>query len=133
MRCYLAACDNFKIFLIDFTTLKKMAQWWLDWRRMFARQKEKIEITVETSESWEVQWFRQSKTECCPTCGAETFYIPPEIAAQVIRKDDEAIKNFLKSGQIHYGERAENETLICLSSLKKAAAQNTTRKILEDE
>lgn len=106
---------------------------WLDWRRMFARRKEKVEITVETRESWEVRWFRQSRAEQCPTCRAETIFIPPEIAAEIIQADAETIKNLMESGRVHFGDTAENERLICLSSLKKTAAQNTTQKFLKDE
>lgn len=106
---------------------------WLDWRRMFARRREKIEITIETSESWEIRRFRQSQAERCPVCRAETIFIPPDLAAQIAQTSENAIEDILKNAAVHFIENAEKQPLICLSSLKKTLTKDAAQKYLKDE
>lgn len=95
-----------------------MAQW-LSWRWLFSRRKERIEISVETKESWEVHWFKKSRAELCPLCEAETIFIPLDLGAQIIQASVEEIENLVKNGNVHFRQTAEMERLVCLSSLKK--------------
>jgi hypothetical protein len=106
---------------------QKMTQW-LFGRRLFSRRPEKIQITVETCETWDVQWFRQSRIELCPICGAETVFIPPPQAAQIVQFDAAELERFLANGNVHFKQTPENERLICLDSLKRTLEHNSTRR-----
>lgn len=109
-----------------------MAQW-LNWRWLFWRRREKIEITVETTESWEIHWLRRSKTENCPFCQAEAIFVPRDLGAQIIRADLDAIEKMVTSGKVHVTLSDDKESLICLASLKKSVEKKSVRKILKDE
>ena len=112
-----------------------MAQWF-DWRRLFSPRRKKIEITVETNESWEIRWLRKSRTELCRTCKTETVFVPSELGAQIAQTEIEVIENLLSSGKVHFYESPEREKLICLSSLNgefekqngKKSRKNDARK-----
>lgn len=109
-----------------------MAQWF-NWRGLFSRRRERIEISVETRESWEVHWFKKSRAEHCPLCEAETIFIPFDLGAQIIQVDMEAIENLVKSGKVHFRQTPEMEKLICLSSLKKSMEKGSTQKLLKEK
>lgn len=91
---------------------------WLNRRGFFSRRREKIEITVETKESWEINWFRRSKTSQCPHCRAETIFIPAEIGNQIIKADEDEFEKLLSDGKIHFTNSTDQEKMICLTSLK---------------
>ena len=106
-----------------------MAQWKI-LRGLFSRPKEKIEITIETNESWEISWFRKSRTESCPVCRTETISVPEELGAEIIGKDLSEIRELMRNEEIHYFNPDGNETLICLASLKKAFERSRSQRIL---
>lgn len=109
-----------------------MAQW-LNWRWLFSRRRERIEISVETKESWEVHWFKKSRAELCPLCEAETIFIPFDLGAQIIQTEVEEIENLVRNGKVHFRQTAEMEKLICLSSLKKSMEKNSTQNFLKEK
>lgn len=92
-----------------------MAQW-LNRLGIFPRRKEKIEITVETKESWEINLFRQSRTDFCPRCKSDTVFIPPDLGVRIVGDGIEKIEDLMKSGAVHFTNTPEK--LVCLSSLK---------------
>lgn len=107
-----------------------MTQWFLE-LGLFRRRKERIEIAVETNETWKVEWFRESRSELCPVCGAETIFIPAEIGAQVVRADSAVIEDLLDTGQVHSSDGADGESRICLSSLKRSMEKESLKKFLK--
>jgi hypothetical protein len=60
---------------MDFTLMQKMSQW-IRAHRPFQRRSERIEITIETSETWDLEWRSQSRNEVCPKCGCESTLLP---------------------------------------------------------
>jgi hypothetical protein len=108
-----------------FTTMSKLTQWFFG-REPESRRKEKVEITVETKETWDVRWFRQSRAEMCLICRTETIFVPLDLAAQIIRTEIERIENLVSNGEIHFREDFENEKLICFASLKRAMENSST-------
>jgi hypothetical protein len=107
--------------------MQKMTQWFSD-LGFFRHRKARIEITVETNETWGVEWFRQSRGELCPTCGAETIFIPSNLGAQVVRVEEELIDGLIENGRVHFSEGGEDERLICLSSLKRSTEKHSVEK-----
>lgn len=91
---------------------------WLNRRGFFSRRREKIEITVETKESWEINWFRRSKTSECPNCQAETIFIPAVMGIQIIKTDENEFEKLISDGKIHFTGSTDKEKMICLTSLK---------------
>lgn len=112
--------------------MNTMAQWF-DWRRLFSPRKEKIEVTVETNESWEIHLFRKSTTEFCRTCRTKTIFVPSELGARIIQTDNAVIENLLSSGKVHFYESPEKEKLICLSSLNGEFEKQGAKKFREND
>lgn len=111
--------------------MQKMTQWFFG-LVPFRRRKEKIEITVETNETWGVQWFRQSKSEICPVCGSVTIFISPDLGAQLVQADISLIRGLIDSGQVHFNESDKNEQLICLSSLKRSMEKHSLETLVTE-
>lgn len=86
--------------------------------RLFLRDKEKIKITIETNESWEVQLLQKTIIKHCEKCGTETFFVPGKLAKEIVHSDDMTIKELLENGNLHLNISPENKSLICLRSLK---------------
>lgn len=90
-----------------------------NWRRWFHRRREKIEITVETSGSWEIRHFTKSRTGFCAACKTETIFVPAALGAQMLKSEKSLIEKLLDEEKIHFqNETGENE-LICFASLKR--------------
>lgn len=100
---------------------------WKNLRDFFSRQKEKVEITVETKESWEVHWFKKSRAELCRVCKAETIFVPTNLAAQIVRAEKVPIENLLTDEEIHFRQSSNEEKLVCLASLKRALEKHSTQ------
>jgi hypothetical protein len=99
--------------------MQRMTQWFFG-LRIFARQKKKVEITVETSETWGIKWFRQSKSEICTQCGAETIFVSPDLGVQIVGPEPAVIYGLIDSGRVHSNGKQGHERLICLSSLRQS-------------
>ena len=106
-----------------------MAQWF-NWRGLFSRRRKRIEISVETRESWQVCRFKESITELCPLCRAETIFIPLDSGVRIFQSDVYIIENLIKTGKVHFRQSADMEKLICLFSLQESTAENSTKKYL---
>ncbi len=107
---------------------------WLNWWKIFTRSKQKIEITVETKESWEINWFRRSKTSLCPVCKMETVFVPAELGVRIMETDKTEIEKLISDGKAHFNESSGTEKLICLSSLKnEVEGRTTSMKFLQNE
>jgi hypothetical protein len=91
----------------------------------FAASKKSIEITVETNETWNFHWFRQTRSELCPICGAETIFIPVDLGEKVVRADIRFIDELIEGGQVHF-DTAAKEDLLCLSSLRRSMEKYST-------
>lgn len=102
---------------------------WLSGLSPFKGPKARIEITVETNETWDVQWFRQSKSELCPVCGAETIFIPFDLGTQVVRAETRFIEELIEHSQVHFSRAGPEKQLICLSSLKRSVEEHSLKKI----
>ncbi len=94
--------------------------------RLFPKAKEKIEITIELSESWEVHHLEKTKIRYCSKCGTETFFVPGNLAQEIVHADDETIAQLLANKNLHLSGSPENKSLICLKSLK---TELTNKKI----
>jgi hypothetical protein len=106
---------------------------WLNRRGFFSRGTEKIEITVETKESWEINWFRRSKTSQCPHCKAETVFVPADLGLQIIKADGNEIEKLISDGKIHFTDTNDKEKMICLTSLKNEyETRKNTLKIIKN-
>lgn len=90
-----------------------------NWRKWFRTHKEKIEITVETSRSWEVRHFTKSRTGFCPACETETIFIPATLGTQVLDSEKRLIENLLAEKKIHLQNKTGEIKLICFASLKR--------------
>jgi hypothetical protein len=109
----------------------KMTQWFFR-HGLFWRRREKIEITVETKESWEISWLRQSKTEFCSICQTETIFLPPELGAQIANVESSAIESLIVRGKIHIKQTPPEEKLVCLASLKRELEKENKTKFLKE-
>jgi hypothetical protein len=87
--------------------------------KLFRKQKERIEITIETNESWEVHSLQKTVTNHCQECGKETVFVPTDLGMQIAQANEEEITNLLTAGKLHLTDSAEEKKLVCLQSLKK--------------
>ncbi len=90
-----------------------------NWRGWFSRRKEKIEVSVETQESWKINWLKKSRIAYCPACKTDTFFISMESAAQTINNEKRFVENLSADKKVHFRQRENEKTLVCLASLKK--------------
>lgn len=98
-------------------------QWFCE-HEWFKRDRERIEITVETKESWEIHWLRQSRAQMCRICQTETIFIPVDLGTQIVQTENRFVENLIADGKIHFRQSADNDRLICLASLKKEIEKN---------
>ena len=91
--------------------------------RFFSKQTERIEITVETNEFWEMQIVKRTRTFRCPKCEAETVFIPADLGMKIIETDDGKTTNPIAEGTLHTSNLQGEKVLVCLQSL-----QNILRK-----
>lgn len=95
-----------------------MAQW-CNWRRLFSRRREKIEISVETKESWEIRWTNRSNKQLCPFCQIETLFLPVDEIALMLRVELRFVEKLLNQENVHFLITKENEYLICVDSVRQ--------------
>ena len=95
-----------------------MAQWF-NWRALFSRRREKIEISVETKESWEFRRTKRSNKQLCPFCQIETLFLPVDEIALMLRVEIHFIEKLLDEENIHLVTTPENEYLLCVDSVKQ--------------
>lgn len=92
---------------------------WKNFRKFLSREKEKIEITIETKESWEINWLRKSRVEFCGICRAETIFISAQVLRQIVKDENFLFEMLLEEKNLHFQNDQNRENLICLTSVKK--------------
>lgn len=107
--------------------MHKMAQWFFG-LRPFRRREGRIEITVETNETWGIQWFRQRESEHCPKCGAETVFVPADTGTEVPKADIEFLRRLIDNGRVHIKEVSDKDRLIRLNSLERVTNEDKNTK-----
>lgn len=87
---------------------------------MFPARRERIEITIETDESWEMRLFSGVKIRCfCSLCDRVTDFVPAELGRRIIRSDEETFADLVADGSIHSADGGTGaEQMLCLASLK---------------
>lgn len=112
-------CDRY----VDSTMMRKMSQWFWPLRR-FHKRRERIEITIETSETWDYQWLRENRSEDCPKYGCESVFVPPDVGAEVIRVDTTLLNGWAETGRVHFSEYPTDDRPFCLKSLGSQRESN---------
>lgn len=112
------------------TMMQRMTQWFF--RLGTLARKKRVEITVETNETWGIKWFRQSKSELCSRCCAETFFISPDLGAHVVCLEPAVVNGLIDSGLVHSNGKQGHERLICLSSLEQAMERHSRQEISKE-
>ena len=97
--------------------------------KVFPKQTERIEITVETNESWELQIIKRTQTFRCPHCEAEAIFIPADLGMKIIETDDEKIKNLIADGTLHLSNLQSEKGLVCLQSVQKILREKEMKSV----
>ena len=86
--------------------------------RLFPKHKERIEIKIETKESWEAHKLQKTKIKYCSQCKAETFFVSSDLAQEIVRVNEEKIADLITDGTIHLSDSPERKSLLCLQSVR---------------
>ena len=101
------------------------------WRRFFFKQNEKIEITIQQNESWELHTLQKTRTKFCKKCGVETIFIPFDLGLQIVNADESAKADLIANENLHLSNSVEASNLVCLQSLQSEyKREKTVKKIL---
>lgn len=92
-------------------------------KKLFPDQKQRIEITIETKESWEMQRRQKRRVRYCPECGSEGVFIPADLCGKIGEIDSESLTGFMANGRLHLLAIPKEKSLVCLNSLKNELKQ----------
>jgi hypothetical protein len=82
------------------------------------KQTRRIEITLETSQVFEVKLRRQRALGWCPQCATTVQMLTPEAAALAFSISTRAIYRGVEEGQLHFTETTDGLLLVCSASLQ---------------
>lgn len=87
-------------------------------RDLFPFSKKKIEIKVETRKTLQIRRLKKSVLQYCPVCRNKSLFVSGKEALILIGGNTEAMGILLETGKVHFTDSPENESLICINSLK---------------